>query len=323
LKNCIIPVLLCLILAEAKAQQTQQEFVQKTGYLLYLPDGYGQDSTRVWPLLLFLHGSGESGHDLERVKRNGPPKLLAQGKKFPFIVVSPQADESSGWETEALYHLLKAIEEKYHVDKKRIWLSGLSMGGYGTWSLAIKHPEEFAAIVPISGGGDTAEIWKLRYTPVWCFHGALDNTVPIKEDQNMINGLKKYNPSVRFTIYPDAGHDAWSRTYDNDSLYQWLLAQKKAFFVSVRINPTLLKEYTGHYADQEGDTVRIELDSTDHSVLKVITPDGITMIKPASDNLFFLQDDLPFDIRFLRDKKGRVQELLLTAEKKMTFRKLD
>ena len=139
----------------------------------------------------------------------------------------------------------------------------------------------------------------------------------------MINGLKKYNPSVRFTIYPDAGHDAWSRTYDNDSLYQWLLAQKKAFFVSVRINPTLLKEYTGHYADKEGDTVRIELDSTDHSVLKVITPDGITMIKPASDNLFFLQDDLPFDIRFLRDKKGRVQELMLTAEKKMTFRKLD
>ncbi|HVY75326.1 MAG TPA: PHB depolymerase family esterase, partial [Puia sp.] len=193
------------------AQQTPEEFVQKTGYLLYLPDGYAADTSKQWPLVLFLHGSGESGADLEKVKVHGPPKLVAQGRKFPFILVSPQCPSAMvGWNSETLYALLLDIKQKYRVDADRVYLTGLSMGGYGTWALAMKHPEVLAAIAPLCGGGDTSDIWKLRHMPVWCFHGALDNVVPIRGEELLTSTLKRYNPDVRFTVYPDAGHDCWT-----------------------------------------------------------------------------------------------------------------
>jgi len=143
------------------------------------------------------------------------------GKKFPFIIISPQADTSSGWEPESLYHLLDFFKQTYRVDANRIYLTGLSMGGFGTWSFAIKHPEEFAEIIPICGGGDTSQVWRLRQIPVWCFHGALDDVVPVKRDEDMVSVLRKDNPSAKFTVYPDANHNSWERTYNNDSIYAW------------------------------------------------------------------------------------------------------
>ena len=117
----------------------------------------------------------------------------AAGKKFPFIIVSPQAHLPEGWEPDNLYHLLLYAKKTYRVDENRIYLTGLSMGGFGTWALATKHPEEFAAIMPICGGGDTAQAWRLRYVPVWCFHGALDNVVPIVSEERMVKATKAYN----------------------------------------------------------------------------------------------------------------------------------
>ena len=148
----------------ATAQQTPQTFIEETKYLLALPDGYNGDTVTRWPLLVFLHGSGESGTDLEKVKMHGPPKLIAAGKRFPFIVISPQAKRSSGWEPENLYNLISSIKQNYRVDPSRIYLTGLSMGGFGTWALAMKHPEEFAANI-CHGEGQSMQ-WLEKLVPV-------------------------------------------------------------------------------------------------------------------------------------------------------------
>jgi predicted peptidase len=114
------------------------------------------------------------------------------------------------------------------VDPDRVYLTGLSMGGYGTWSLAAAHPERFAAIVPICGGGNPADAAKLASLPVWVFHGAKDPTVPLERSKEMVEAIKSAGGNPRFTIYPEAGHDSWTETYNNPELYQWLLEQKKS-----------------------------------------------------------------------------------------------
>jgi dienelactone hydrolase len=312
-----VELLLCASIVPA--QQTPQKFVQETRYLLSLPEGYDADTTRQWPLMIFLHGSGESGSDLEKVKTHGPPKLIAAGKKFPFIVVSPQAQPPFGWETENLFHLLSSIKQNYRVDNDRVYLTGLSMGGFGTWALAMKHPREFAAIIPICGGGDTTDAWKLRHIPVWCFHGALDNVVPPDRDQVMVTAAERYNPSVKFTIYPDANHNSWERTYDNDSVYQWLLSQKKFSYTQVNIPSSQLEKYTGKYVSTDKDTVIILVENNS---LKAKTANQSFPLKPAGEHLFFIDEHLPVDLRFIFNAKGKVDSFLLLEERKIIFRKI-
>lgn len=194
-------------------------------YLIYLPPDYAQKDA--WPLLLFLHGAGERGDNIERVKVHGPPKLIAAGKQFPFIVVSPQCPANRWWQPEDLTALLDEIVEKYKVDKDRIWVTGLSMGGFGTWSLAAATPERFAALVPICGGGDPIWAKRLNHIPVWVFHGAKDPVVPLERSTKMVEALKQAGGNVKFTVYPEAGHDSWTAAYNDPALYEWLLAQKR------------------------------------------------------------------------------------------------
>ena len=203
--------------------------VLKAGYLLYLPKDYGKEPGKKWPVMVFLHGSGESGADLEKVKVHGPPKLIAQGKDLPFIVVSPQAPPRRGWDVETLNALLDDVLAKYATDTNRVYLTGLSMGGYGTWAWASANPERFAAIAPICGGGQPRQAARaLKNTPTWVFHGAKDLTVPIQESKDMVEALQKAGAmEVKFTIYPEAGHDSWTATYDNPELFTWLLAHTK------------------------------------------------------------------------------------------------
>ena len=210
---------------EAKSFEGKITITAKLNYLLFLPADYGK-SRKSWPLVLFLHGSGESGNDLAKVKVHGPPKLVEANGPFPFILVSPQSP-GRGWNPDVLNALLGSIIKQYRVDKDRVYLTGLSMGGYGTWSLAAAHPEKFAAIAPICGGGNPADAAKLVKIPTWVFHGAKDNTVPLKRSEEMVEALKAAGGDPKFTIYPDAGHDCWTATYDNPELYQWLLAQKR------------------------------------------------------------------------------------------------
>jgi predicted peptidase len=198
----------------------------RLNYLLFLPEGYGKDEAKRWPLILFLHGAGESGNDLARVKIHGPPKLVEKKKDFPFILVSPQSP-GRGWQVEALNGLLDEVQAHYRVDPDRVYLTGLSMGGFGTWSLAAAHPERFAAIVPICGGGTPADAPRLKDMPVWVFHGAKDPVVPVARSEAMVKALKEAGGNVQFTVYPDAGHDSWTKTYNNPEVYDWLLKQRR------------------------------------------------------------------------------------------------
>ncbi len=195
-------------------------------YLLFLPENYDQQDS--WPLLLFLHGAGERGTDLQLVKKHGPPKLIEAGKQFPFIVVSPQCPKDQWWQPVKLTALLDEIVEKYKVDQDRIYVTGLSMGGFGTWSLAAYTPHRLAAIAPICGGGETHWTERFPHLPTWVFHGVIDKVVPVERSEEMVESLKKHGGNVKLTTYPEAGHDSWTETYDNPKLYKWLLKQKRS-----------------------------------------------------------------------------------------------
>lgn len=216
----------------AEPLQSEQQFEKeitvkaKLKYLLFLPAGY-EPSGKAWPLLLFLHGAGESGDDLAKVKLHGPPKLIEnKTRDFPCIVVSPQSP-GRGWNADILAGLLDDLAAKYRVDKDRVYLTGLSMGGFGSWSLAAAYPDRFAAIAPICGGGNPADAAKLKDLPIWVFHGAQDRTVPLASSERMVEALKTLGSAVKFTIYPDAGHDSWTATYDDPEFYRWLFEQKR------------------------------------------------------------------------------------------------
>lgn len=235
--------ILCSVLGEDMATKNQEkkEFKGRSvkslqlEYLLFLPQGYSEDKERRWPLMLFLHGAGERGTNIAKVTVHGPPKIVKEKADFPFVVVSPQCPPGQIWSDEAVLGLMDQVIQKYRVDPTRVYLTGLSMGGYGTWSLGMKHPERFAAIAPICGGGDTLPILlpapgkqaALKNLPIWVFHGAKDSIVPLAESERMVNALKHAgNEKVKFTIYPEANHDSWTETYQNQELYDWMLQHK-------------------------------------------------------------------------------------------------
>ena len=212
--------------------QTFEKTITKTlgcKYLLFLPEGYGQQQKR-WPLILFLHGAGERGDDLEKVKTHGPPKIVQTRKDFPFIVVSPQCPEGDWWtkKTEVLINLLDEIVARYDVDTERVYLTGLSMGGYGSWALACDYPDRFAAVVPICGGGNRTMSLMLKDVPIWAFHGAKDSVVPVEESKEIVDAINARGGNAKLTIYPEANHDSWTATYNNQELYDWLLEHRRA-----------------------------------------------------------------------------------------------
>lgn len=215
--------------AKQQAVKMQRKVTLELEYLLALPKDYDKDTTKAWSLLVFLHGAGERGSDINKVKVHGPAKLVEQGKEFPFIVVSPQCPEGQWWpnRVETVMALVDEIAEKYRVDPKRIYLTGLSMGGFGTWSIASTYPNRFAAIVPICGGGQPYLAANLKGIPIWAFHGAKDPVVPLSESQRMVNAVKSFGGNAQLTVYPEAQHDSWTETYDNPALYEWLLKQSK------------------------------------------------------------------------------------------------
>ncbi|MCD6049908.1 MAG: phospholipase/carboxylesterase [Verrucomicrobia bacterium] len=218
-----------------------EEKVTKTltlDYLLYLPKDYTTEKTKTYPTILFLHGAGERGTNVNKVAVHGPPKLVKAGKDFPFIIISPQCPNGQVWSVETLNALLDDVEKTFRVDKTRLYLTGLSMGGYGTWSLGLGFPERFAAMAPICGGGEsiTYLLGKgdkvrgplLKSMPIWAFHGAKDPVVPLAESERMVEMLKKGgNQNVKLTVYPEAQHDSWTATYDNPELFEWFLKFKR------------------------------------------------------------------------------------------------
>jgi predicted peptidase len=194
-------------------------------YLLFLPRKYSQ-AEQLWPLLLFLHGAGERGTDLELVKKHGPPKIVERDPDFPFVVVSPQCRANERWNVAELNQLVDVLAAEYRVDTARIYITGLSMGGFGTWSLCAAYPNRFAAAVPICGGGNPAQAAHLSALPLWAFHGAHDQIVTLQQSESMVKAVEAAGGNVKFTVYPNAAHDSWTMTYDNPAVFEWLLQQR-------------------------------------------------------------------------------------------------
>ncbi|EFH90178.1 prolyl oligopeptidase family serine peptidase [Ktedonobacter racemifer] len=198
-------------------------------YLLHLPDSYEMLAGTRWPLVLFLHGVGERGDNLDLLKKYGPPRQVEEGERFPFILISPQCPDNTSWSAkqEDLIALLDEVTQTYSVDTNRVYATGVSMGGYGTWELVAAYPEHFAAAIPICGGGDPTTVANMRDVPVWAFHGAKDTVIPLRASQTMIDALEQAGGKVKLTIYPEAGHDSWTPAYADPQLYSWLLEHSK------------------------------------------------------------------------------------------------
>jgi len=217
-------------LAEGQHPQSlekQMSDAVNTRFLLYLPEGYNKIDGKKWPLIVFLHGSGERGDDIEKVKAHGPPKMLETQKDFPFIVVSPQAAAHTNWNSNSLNVLLDEVIARLAVDVDRIYLTGLSRGGHGTWNMAADHSERFAAIAPVCGAGDVKSACQLKNIPIWAFHGDQDTVVRLQDDADMVAAVKACGGDVNFTVYPGVGHDSWTQTYANPALYEWFLQHKR------------------------------------------------------------------------------------------------
>jgi predicted peptidase len=197
-------------------------------YLIYSPKRTGKKKL---PLVMFLHGGGECGTDLNLVKRHGLPKHIEAGQDFPFIVVAPQCPVGSWWtkEVAGLKGLLEHVIKTHDVDTKRVYLTGMSMGGMGTWQFAGMYPEYFAAIAPVCGGGElyAARALAKHKTPIWMFHGDKDTVVPLSETKRMMYWLKKFGGKAKLTVYKNIGHNSWEKAYQNPKLYEWLLSHKK------------------------------------------------------------------------------------------------
>ena len=220
-------------------------------YLRHLPVGYGDDPAARWPLILFLHGAGERGDDLRLLLHHGLPRVVEESDDVPCVVLSPQCPERSYWylHLRALAALLDDALTTLAVDEQRVYLTGLSMGGYGAWHLGARHPERFAAVAPICGGGlrsrgFPARARALREVAVWAFHGAQDEVVRPEQSQRLVDELRACGGRAQLTIYPDAAHDSWTRTYADPAFFRWLLAQRRvtegdpAVLLSTRARPS-------------------------------------------------------------------------------------
>lgn len=194
-------------------------------YTVYLPENYSPENK--YPLVVFLHGAGERGETLEGTTRFGFLQQAKAGKSFPFIIVAPLCPQERYWGNylESLNDFLDEILATYAVDPARVYLTGLSMGGTGTWQWLMANPERFAAAAPVCGSGIYWYACRVANKPIWLFHGAEDTTVPVEESLNMYRALKKCGGSPKLTVYETVDHNAWDYAYNNE-LAQWFLQFK-------------------------------------------------------------------------------------------------
>ena len=201
-------------------------------YQLFVPRALAQDAAKdraAWPLLVFLHGSGERGSDVARVKVHGPPKRADANPDFPFILVSPLLPAEEDWDIAKLDRIVRHVQASLPVDPSRVYLTGLSRGGHATWRWAAAEPKRFAAIAPVAGRGDPGTACALMDLPSWAFHGDRDDTVIPEGSFAMARAIRACGGRKnRLTIYPDLGHNAWDPAYDDPALYLWLLSQRRA-----------------------------------------------------------------------------------------------
>ena len=226
-----VPLFLLGLFFSVNAQEIKAELkkeIKKEQKISYILD-YPENAKGKVPLMIFLHGSGERGDNLEMVKAHSPftyKNLFPE----PVAILAPQCLKDVWWDTEAVYYLIKEIQQKYQIDDSRIMLTGLSMGGWGTLKLAMEHPELFSAVVAVCAPVD--RLMKVRVSqykdlPMKLFHGGNDDIVSPMNSIEIYQEIKKVNKNVELTIFPDDNHNSWDSTYSNPKLYEWMLAQKK------------------------------------------------------------------------------------------------
>jgi pimeloyl-ACP methyl ester carboxylesterase len=217
-------------LSAVTAKSVEVASKQPWRYLLYLPQRYVEHPEEKLPLLLFLHGSSGRGQDLERLKRYGPPARLKDEVDFPMAMVAPQLP-AGAWETSSVLELLDEVVASFRMDPDRIYLTGVSLGGQGAWGIAARAPERFAAMAPVCGFGDLQSAARLRNLPIWAFHGALDEIVPLAPHQQLVEAVNRAGGSARLTIYEQGDHgDILVPVYGRKTgsrLYTWLLRQRR------------------------------------------------------------------------------------------------
>jgi predicted peptidase len=204
-------------------------------YVVFVPRDYKADDTsdKRWPVIVFLHGAGERGDDGQKQVTVGlGPAIRRREAQFPFIAVFPQCLPNGRWQAdspdgERAMAILAEVEKEYKTDADRVYLTGLSLGGMGTWSLSMKYPDRFAALVPICGRGDTGQAAKIAKLPIWCFHGDADRAVTVEGSRSMIAAIKEAGGSPRYSEFPYVGHNSWDPAYATVELYSWLLEQKR------------------------------------------------------------------------------------------------
>jgi predicted peptidase len=227
--GCKTPLATIMTRQRVLAMTIPREHPPQIHYLVQLPQGYEEDTNRLWPMVFYLHGFGESGDDLKKVLRFGPPRLMAEGKDLPCIVVSPQLPKGFLWfrESNALLAILDEVAKSNRVDLRRVHVTGNSLGAFGAIVLAAQEPQRFASLVPICGGVDYLDSLRLRDVPVWAFHGEKDPIIPAQESRRLVSLVNQIGGTAKLTIYPDAGHNCWDRAYADPALWDWILAQKK------------------------------------------------------------------------------------------------
>jgi predicted esterase len=288
--------------------QSKKSFTREMRYLLSLPEGYEEDKAKRWPLIVFLHGAGERGDDLELVKIHGPPKLIEAGERYPFIVASPQLPLGEWWSPDMVAWLTKDLIASLRVDPERVYLTGLSMGGYGTWDTAMKYPELYAAIAPICGRGDPSNAWKLRHMPTWIFHGAKDDVVPIKQSEDMNKALKPYG-KVKFTIYPEADHDSWSETYLNLDLYDWFLKKRRFAYVEAPLDVPV-KRFVGSFKSGEN-SAKVFLKDGKLNISMATSSNPAMPLTYVGSGVFTFGDFLSYEAEFVPNKLGGFDNLVI------------
>lgn len=196
-------------------------------YLVYLPAEYGRDAGRRWPLVVFLHGIGERGDNVQQVRRVGLTRRVESRGGAPYVLVAPQCPPGKAWEPKPLGRMLDQVLAEQRVDPRQVILTGLSWGGMGTWRWGIDQPERFAALVPICGGVAASGVGALRDMPIWAFHGDADTVVPMEGHRRVAEAAKAAGARVRFTVYNGVGHNSWDRAYADPALEEWMLAQRR------------------------------------------------------------------------------------------------
>ena len=235
-KNSFIFFLgIILVLNSCKAQSQLIEAEEETltrerlQYYLYFPEEYTENKDTDYGLLLFLHGGGESGDSLGAIKKNGPPKLIAEGKQFPFLILAPQNPyKRKWWNVRAVMQLLDTIVKNNRVDPDRLYLTGLSRGGSAAWEIAVQYPDTFAAMAVVCGmTPEPYASWINREMPIWVFHGTEDKSIPFSESESMVARLREMGYPVKFTVYEGVGHNSWEKAYTTEELYSWLAEQRR------------------------------------------------------------------------------------------------